>query len=67
MSGRMLTVQETAALLRGMDDVLLLTHVRPAGDTVGSAAALCVEQRLQPRELSVETLRTLLRDKGNLF
>ena len=41
MSGRMLTVQETAALLRGMDDVLLLTHVRPDGDTVGSAAALC--------------------------
>lgn len=41
MSGRMLTVQETAVLLRGMDDVLLLTHVRPDGDTVGSAAALC--------------------------
>lgn len=40
MNGR-LTVQETAARLRQMDNVLLLTHVRPDGDTIGSAAALC--------------------------
>ena len=40
MSGR-LTVQEAAARLRQMDNVLLLTHVRPDGDTIGSAAALC--------------------------
>lgn len=41
MSGHTLTVQETAPYLRTLDDVLLLTHVRPDGDTVGSAAALC--------------------------
>lgn len=40
MNGR-LTVQEAAARLRQMDNVLLLTHVRPDGDTIGSAAALC--------------------------
>lgn len=40
MSGH-LTVQEAAARLRPMNNVLLLTHVRPDGDTVGSAAALC--------------------------
>lgn len=37
----MLTVSETAALLRSFDQVLILTHVRPDGDTVGCAAALC--------------------------
>ena len=36
-----LTITETAALLRQMDNILILTHVRPDGDTVGSAAALC--------------------------
>ena len=41
----MLTVQETAALLRGFDRVLILTHVRPDGDTVGCAAALCAALR----------------------
>ena len=37
----MMTITETAAMLRQMDNVLILTHVRPDGDTVGSAAALC--------------------------
>ena len=41
----MLTVAEAAALLRRFDRVLLLTHVRPDGDTVGSAAALCAGLR----------------------
>ena len=41
MSGSRLGIQETAAYLRKLDDVLLLTHVRPDGDTIGSAAALC--------------------------
>ena len=41
----MLTVQETAALLRTFDNILLLTHVRPDGDTVGCAAALCAGLR----------------------
>ena len=40
MSAR-LTVQETADFLRTLDGVLILTHVRPDGDTVGCAAALC--------------------------
>ena len=36
-----MTIQETAAMLQTMDRVLLLTHIRPDGDTIGSAAALC--------------------------
>ena len=36
-----MNVTETAALLRSRNRVLLLTHVRPDGDTIGSAAALC--------------------------
>ena len=40
MSAR-LTVQETADFLRTLDGVLILTHVRPDGDTVGCAAGLC--------------------------
>ncbi len=41
----MLSVSESAALLQGLDQVLLLTHVRPDGDTVGCAAALCAGLR----------------------
>ena len=41
----MLNVTETAALLRSYDNILLLTHVRPDGDTVGSAAGLCAGLR----------------------
>ena len=41
----MLTVSETAALLRTFDNVLILTHIRPDGDTVGCAAALCTGLR----------------------
>ena len=40
MSAR-LTARETADFLRTLDNVLILTHVRPDGDTVGCAAALC--------------------------
>ena len=36
----MLTVSEAAALLRSFDRVLILTHIRPDGDTVGCAAGL---------------------------
>ena len=38
---RRITAQQAADRLRSMDNVLLLTHVRPDGDTIGSAAALC--------------------------
>ena len=41
----LLTVQETAALLKTFDNVLILTHIRPDGDTVGCAAALCAALR----------------------
>ena len=34
---------EAARHLRRMENVLILTHVRPDGDTVGCAAALCLE------------------------
>ena len=39
------TVPEAAALLRGADDILILTHIRPDGDTAGSACALCLGLR----------------------
>ena len=37
-----MTTAEAARRLLGWDELLLLTHVRPDGDTVGSAAALCL-------------------------
>ena len=33
--------REAAALLREWDDILILTHRRPDGDTIGCAVALC--------------------------
>ena len=36
-----MTTRETAALLRAWDRILILTHRRPDGDTIGCAAALC--------------------------
>ena len=41
----MLTVRETAALLKSWDNMLVLTHIRPDGDTVGCGAALCAGLR----------------------
>ncbi|MEG2176790.1 MAG: DHH family phosphoesterase [Oscillibacter sp.] len=41
----MLTVSQAAALLQSYENVLILTHVRPDGDTVGCAAALCAALR----------------------
>ncbi|MDO4354835.1 MAG: DHH family phosphoesterase, partial [Clostridia bacterium] len=32
---------ECAEILRENDDYILITHIRPDGDTLGSAAALC--------------------------
>ena len=42
-----ITPQEAAALLRQQDDILILTHRRPAGDTTGCAAGLCRALRRQ--------------------
>ena len=39
MSG--ISTKEAAALLRRKDDILILTHRRPDGDTTGCAAGLC--------------------------
>lgn len=36
-----MTVQDCVAFLRERDDYLLITHIRPDGDTLCSAAALC--------------------------
>ena len=36
-----MNILEAAARLRSMERILILTHVRPDGDTIGSAAALC--------------------------
>ena len=36
---------EAAALLSGQDHILILTHRRPDGDTIGSGAALCLGLR----------------------
>ena len=35
------TLAECAERLRSADDILILTHGRPDGDTIGSGAALC--------------------------
>ena len=40
-----MTTKEAAALLRGHNHILILTHRRPDGDTVGCGAALCVALR----------------------
>ena len=40
-----MTTAEAAARLAAMDQVLILTHVRPDGDTIGSAAAPCWAKR----------------------
>lgn len=41
MERPVLTAREAAGYLEALDNVLLLTHVRPDGDTIGSAVALC--------------------------
>jgi len=40
-----MTIREIAELLRGQDNILILTHRRPDGDTVGCAAGLCAALR----------------------
>lgn len=41
----MLTIQETADFLRRRDNFLILSHLRPDGDTIGSGTALCLALR----------------------
>ena len=39
------TLEDSAELLDRSDNILILTHVRPDGDTLGSASALCLALR----------------------
>ena len=41
MERPILSARDAAGYLEALDNVLLLTHVRPDGDTIGSAVALC--------------------------
>ena len=45
-----MTIQECAQRLQDLDRVLILTHVRPDGDTIGSAGALCQALRDMGKE-----------------
>ena len=45
-----MNICDVAARLRGMDRILILTHVRPDGDTIGSASALCQALRDMGKE-----------------
>ena len=45
-----MNISDVAARLRGMDRILILTHVRPDGDTIGSASALCQALRAMGKE-----------------
>ena len=44
-----ITTAQAAAFLQAHDNYLILTHVRPDGDTIGCAVALCVEAGCQNR------------------
>ena len=48
-----MTPQEAAALLQARDHILILTHRRPDGDTIGSAAGLCAALRQRGKEAYV--------------
>ena len=48
-----LTYEQAAQRLLEGDGYLILTHVRPDGDTVGCAAALCTALREQGKEAYV--------------
>lgn len=54
-----MTIKECTAWLNEHDDILILTHVRPDGDTLGGAAALCSAMRRtakMPRYLIIRIL-----------
>lgn len=51
---RMIDVADTAAMLSRAEDVLILTHQYPDGDTIGSAFALCRALRSLGKRARVE-------------
>lgn len=42
---KLIDVKTAAARLRGADDILIVTHIRPDGDAAGSGCALCLGLR----------------------
>ena len=48
-----MTPMEAAAFLKAHDRYLILTHVRPDGDTIGCAAGLCRALRQMGKEAFV--------------
>ena len=54
-----MTHLETAQLLRGHDNFVILTHRRPDGDAIGSAAALCLGLRAMGKQAWVLQNRQL--------
>ena len=53
-----LTYEQAAQRLLEGDDYLILTHVRPDGDTVGCAAALCTALRRAGKEGCIPPTRS---------
>ena len=47
MTMKKLTLNDTAEFLLNHDHFCILTHRRPDGDTLGSAAALCLGQNAE--------------------
>lgn len=47
-------IKETAKLIVDQDNILILTHVSPDGDTIGSATALCLALRKLGKKARVE-------------
>lgn len=54
-----MTVEQTAAFLREQQDVLILTHRHPDGDTLGSAFALCLGLQALGKRARVEVVGPL--------
>lgn len=48
-----MTIKEAAKVLKEKDNYLILTHMRPDGDTMGSAAALCYALRMLGKNASL--------------
>lgn len=53
MKMKLLTRNETAEFLRGHDNYCILTHRKPDGDTLGSAAALCRGLRAMGKKAAI--------------
>jgi len=48
-----MTVSECAELIKSRDNILIVTHLRPDGDTLGSAGALCAALRRMGKTASM--------------